>query len=109
MSDTVARPFVTLSNERALFCVYNEDGEQTAAHTVKLRKLIEDKDEVGLLLWGLLTQMASLNLQIAEAQARPPQTPDIGKIMESAMGPAMEMAMKMNSGAGAAVSRPTED
>lgn len=81
-----AKPYVSLSNSRITYRTYDPEGEVEQEFAVTLRKLIEEKDEHGLLLWGILTQMATMNMMLDAAAQRAQQPPDMSKIMEMVRG-----------------------
>ncbi len=99
----VLKPYVHLANDTATFMVYDENANVDAQHVIALRELIDKKDTVSLLLWGVMTQMATLNMQIsATSQQQRPDTATLMKEASGAIGTMMrEMGMPMPSMPGA--------
>ncbi len=107
----VIKPHIVLQNEHVIFMVYNADAEVAADHAVALRKLIDDKDTHGLLLWGILTQMASQNMQINAAAnaAANQQRPDAASMLKEVTKLMVEIGMPLPGAPAADIRRPGEE
>ena len=100
----VMKPHIHLANDTITYMVYDENAEVDAAHIVALRELIEEKDTHSLLLWGILTQLASMNMQIsAAAQQQRPDTASLMQEASSAVGAMMKSLGVQMPGAGTPV------